>query len=494
MTKRVLIAGFKHETNTFSVLPTDIRAYQERCLYHGAEVPEVFRDTNSEIAGFMDVCERHGWEPVFSIVADASPSGVVTKAAYEEITGRILQDALAEGPVDAVLLQLHGAMVAEHTDDGEGLLLRMLRMQLGANVPIGATLDLHGNVTDDMARYSDVLVSYRTYPHIDQRDIANECGQLIARTIAGEIAPVVTVRRGPVLLGIDHGRTTAPGPMLEALAKAAVLTERPEVLSVSVMAGFAPADIPDVGPSVIVVGDGDDRAHRAEADRIVEFIWETRAVRTVSPATCADALRIARAEGKPGAPVVIADAADNPGGGGYGDSTGLLHALHESGLEKVAFGALIDPESAAACHAAGVGAHVPLQLGGKVDGVSGPPLACTAEVLALSDGRFRLEGPMQRGVPVDMGPSAAVRVGGLDIVIGSRRYQNYDRMFFMSFGLTPGDYAVVALKSAQHFRAAYAPGASAIVMVDEGNGITTMNPTSRTYRNVRRPIYPLDLE
>ena len=492
MTKRVLIAGFKHETNTFSILPTDIAAYRERVLYSGAEVAEVFRDTNSEIAGFMDVAERHGWQPCFSVVADASPSGRVTQAAYDEITGRILEDAVSDGPVDAVLLQLHGAMVAEHTDDGEGLLLHLLRKKLGATVPIGVTLDLHANVTDDMARYGDVIVSYRTYPHVDQREVANECGDLIARTVAGEISPVCTVRRGPLLTGVDHGRTTAPGPMLDALAMAKSISDGPTTLSVSVLAGFGAADIPDVGPSVVVVGDGYDPAHRSDADRLVSFIWETREIRTVEPATNAEAIAVAREKGSVGAPVVIADAADNPGGGGYGDSTGLLHALHGSGIEKVAFGALFDPESATACHAAGVGSHIDLRLGGKVDAISGQPLACQFEVVALSDGRFRLEGPMQAGVPVELGPSAAVKVGGLDIVIASRRYQNYDRMFFRSLGLEPANYAVIAVKSSQHFRAAYAPGASAVVMVDEGNGITSMDVESRPYTKVRRPIWPFD--
>jgi microcystin degradation protein MlrC len=493
MTKRVLIAGFKHETNTFSVLPTDIESYRERGLFSGTEVADVFRDTNSEIAGFMDVAQRYGWQPCLSAVADASPSGRVTQAAYEEITGRILADAVADGPVDAVLLQLHGAMVADHTDDGEGLLLQQLRQKLGSSVPIGVTLDLHANVTDDMARYADVIVSYRTYPHIDQREVANECGDFIARAVAGEIAPVTTVRRAPMLNGVDLGRTTAPGPMRDALALAKEISEGPTVLSISVLAGFAAADIPDVGPSVVIVGDGYDPAHRAEADRIVSFMWQTRDMRTVEPSTNAEAVAVARENAKVGAPVVIADAADNPGGGGYGDSTGLLHALHESGLEKIAFGALFDPESAAACHAAGKGAEVDLHLGGKVDTISGPPLVCKGEVLALSDGRFRLEGPMQAGVPVDMGPSAAVRVGGLDIVVGSRRYQNYDRNFFRTLGLEPADYAVIAVKSSQHFRAAYAPGASTVVMVDEGNGITTLDVKSRTYAHVRRPIWPFDL-
>lgn len=493
MTMRVLIAGFKHETNTFSILPTGLDAYRERCLYYGEDIPPAYADTNSEIAGFMDVCERHRWKPVYSVVGDASPSGRVTREAFDEIAGRIVTDATRDGGVDAILLQLHGAMVAEHTPDGEGLLLQMLRDAVGPWVPIGVTLDLHGNVTADMARYADVIVSYRTYPHIDQREIATECGELIARALDGAIRPVVTVRRAPLLTGVDHGRTTGPGPMLDALAKAGELMKKPEVLSVSVMAGFSTADIPDAGPSVVIVTNGHQANASLLADGIVGFMWETRGNKTVKLATSADAIAVARAKGRPGSPVVIADAADNPGGGGYGDSAKLLRALVDSGIDKVAFGALFDPETAAACHKAGVGASLPVRLGGKVDGKFGPPVEGEATVLALSDGKFRFEGPMQRGVPVDMGPSAAVRIGGVDVVVASRRYQNYDRMFFLSLGIDPGTYAVVAVKSSQHFRAAYQPLASEVVVVDEGNGITTQDIRSRTYTNVRRPIYPLDL-
>lgn len=494
MTKRVLIAGFKHETNTFSLLPTDLDSYASRCLFYGAEIAEVYADTNSEIAGFLDVCKAQSWEPVLSVVGDASPSGRVTEDAYQTITGRILEDAGADGGVDAVLLQLHGAMVAEHTFDGEGTLLRLLRAKVGPNVPIGVTLDLHGNVTADMARYADVIVSYRTYPHIDQRDIATECAQLIAKALSGEIRPVCHVRRGPLLTGIDHGRTTAPGPMRDALAQAAALMQEPNIHSISVMAGFSTADIPDAGPSVVIVADAGCDEACLKADQIVEHIWKTRRDGTVALKSSAEAIEIARAKGTPGKPVVIADFADNPGGGGYGDSMRLLRGLIESGLEDVAFGALYDPEAAAACHAAGEGAEVTLMLGGKVDAQYGPPLEVTGTVKKLSDGRFKFEGPMQRGVPVDMGPSAALQVGHVEIVIGSRRYQNYDRMFFLSLGIDPNAKAVVGVKSAQHFRAAYGPMASEIVVVDEGNGITTRDLTSRTYRNIRRPIFPLDLD
>ena len=380
MSKRVLIGGFKHETNTFSLLQTDLDAYRARCLYRGDEVLEIFRETNSEIAGFLDVCTANAWLPAPSIVADASPSGPVTKKAFEEIRATLLQDATAEGGVDAVLLQLHGAMVAEHLSDGEGQLLRSMREALGPNVPIGATLDLHANVTEDMARYADVIVSYRTYPHVDQRDIAVECAALIAKTLNKQISPVCHVRRPPLLTGLDHGRTTAPGPMRQALEQAADLMQSPGVHSVSVLAGFDPADIPDAGPSVVIVSErGNDAAVR-QADQIVAHIWETRNVHTVELKSTAEAIALARTKGQPGRPVVIADFADNPGGGGYGDSTLLLRSLIDSDLQNVGYGALYDPESAAACHLAGEGSTVSLSLGGKVDRQFGPPVDVTGDV------------------------------------------------------------------------------------------------------------------
>ena len=492
MSKRVLIGGFKHETNTFSVLQTDLDAYRARCLYHGEEVLEIFRETNSEIAGFLDVCAENAWVPVPSIVADASPSGPVTKDAYDEITTTLLQDATAGGGVDAVLLQLHGAMVAEHLSDGEGQLLRSLREELGPNVPIGVTLDLHANVTEDMVRYADVVVSYRTYPHVDQREIAVECAAHVAKTLEKEINPVCYVRRPPMLTGLDHGRTTSPGPMQQALAQAADLMESTGVHSVSVLAGFSPADIPDAGPSVIVVTDRDNDAAERQADQIVAHIWETRNVHTVELKSTAEAIALARTKGKPGQPVVIADFADNPGGGGYGDSTLLLRSLIESDLQNVGYGALFDPESAEACHLAGEGSTVSLSLGGKVDPQFGPPVDVTANVVKLTNGKFILEGPMQAGIPINMGPSALIEVRGVQLVIGSQRYQNFDRMYFKSFEVDLDQLAVIAVKSSQHFRAAYGELATDIVVVDEGNGITTEDAGSRDYKNLRRPIHPID--
>ena len=257
MTHRVLMAGFRHETNTFSRLPTDLAAFEARALYRGAEIERAYQGTQTEMAAFFDACPRHGWTPIPVLAADATPSGKVTRAAFETFTNEILAALDSEGPVDALFLPLHGAMVTEHEEDGEGALLEAIRAKVGRALPIAVTLDLHANVTDRMAALADIIVSYRTYPHIDQYAIATEALDLLARTLAGEIAPRCTVARGALLDAVDHGRTTAPGPMTEVLASAAKFGAEPGVLSVSINAGFPWADIRDAGPTAVVVGDGE---------------------------------------------------------------------------------------------------------------------------------------------------------------------------------------------------------------------------------------------
>ncbi|MGE0697884.1 MAG: M81 family metallopeptidase [Hyphomicrobiaceae bacterium] len=494
MARKVLIGGFKHETNTFSRLLTGLDAYRARSLHIGGDIAKAYAGTRTEIAAFLDAAKRHGWQPILSIVGDATPSGLVTREAFDTFAGHMLETIRTEGAVDAVLLQLHGAMVCEHTPDGEGSLLRLVRRAVGPDVPIGVTLDLHANVTHAMAHNADVIVAYRTYPHIDSYEIATECADLIARTLAGEIHPTVTLAQGAMIDGLDHGRTTTPGPMTEAIAMARDMMREPGVHSVSVLAGFAKADIADVGPSALVVGDGYDPRFRDMATRIMTHAWETRHRTSLVPLTAAEAVRIAREKGRAGTPVVIADYADNPGGGGYSDSAGLLKAMIDAGLDNAAMSAICDPEAAAACHKAGIGGRLRLAIGGKIDPLFGPTIEAEGTVTALTDGRFRIEGPMMRGVEVNMGPSAVFRIGGVEVVLASKRYQNYCQTFFSSLGIEPRSRTVLAVKSMQHFRAAYQPIASEVLIVDEGNGITSNDVSKLPYRHVRRPIFPLDLD
>ncbi len=229
------------------------------------------------------------------------------------------------------------------------------------------------------------------------------------------------------------------------------------------------------------------------ADALIETIWRTRHRSTVASSSSADALaRIGPAQA--GAPVVLADFADNPGGGGYGDATRLLGAMLAAGLEQAAFATMYDPEVASACHSAGVGAEVNLRLGGKIDTRYGEPLLVHGKVVSLSDGRFDLEGPMMQGTPIAMGPTAVLNANGVDIVVTSGRFQALDRGYFRHAGIEPSEQRVLAVKSAHHFRAAFGPIASDIYVVDDGGGLTSRNFKELRYTRVRRPVFPLDLD
>ncbi|WP_425407342.1 M81 family metallopeptidase [Hwanghaeella sp.] len=499
MSHRILIAKFAHETNRFSNRPTGLEEFRTNLLYMGPEIVDRLRGTNSEIAGFIDIAEIEGWQIVPTVAANAGPSGIVTAEAVRFVTDAILT-GLDEGPVDGVLLALHGAMVTELSDDGEGALFGALRERLGPDVPIMATLDLHANVTDAMAERVTALFSYRTYPHVDMRDRGAEAGRLLARCLAGECRPVTVVCRAPLLVGCDDGRTTnAGGQMLDHLAAARRLEqEEPGLLTVSVNAGFVDADIDVAGPSVTVTGDGDSPRWRALGDGIMAEIWRRRdefSVEILSPEKTIEKALHSRGK-KDSGPVVIADYADNPGAGAYGDATRLLEEMLAAGIADAAFGGLYDPKSASEMHKAGIGAELTLSLGGKTEpSRGGGPLTLTGTVAALGDGKFVYEGPMLTGVTGDLGPCACFRVpagdGVIDILVASNNVQMLDRALFRSVGIQPEEKRFLAVKSQQHFRGAFGPIASEILVCDTG-AMSSDDLSYRTFKHVRRPIYPLD--
>ena len=494
MTARILIAGFKHETHSFSRLPTTLDDYRARALLYGAELDQL-RGTATEIAGFLDACDEYGWEPVNAVFADATPSGKVSRDAFDHVSDCIVKTAQECGPIDGMLLCLHGAMVCEHELDGEGALLRRIRQELGRDLTIAATHDLHANVSDEFASWVDILVSYRTYPHIDQYEVARQAGELMARALAGEITPRVRVARNSMIAGLDHGRTTSTGPMTELLdlAKAWTLEHR-DLLSMSINAGFSRADTPETGPSVVMVTNGDCPAGNDLINESLDHIWSTRHVETVKTLTLDEVVEILRDGIAGSGPVVIADYADNPGGGGYGDSTDLLRALLEAGITGIAFANMMDEETTRAAHEAGVGSMIDVQLGGKLGPEFGGPIAIKARVRALTDGRFQFEGPMLRGQHVDMGPTAVLEADGLEVVVTGKRFQSYDPMFFKHAGIEPTTRDIIVVKSAQHFRAAFGPLSRCVLVVDSGGGLTTDDLSKFSYQHIPRPAFPLDTD
>lgn len=489
---RVLTGDFNHETNTFSRVPTGIPAFEAYLAVTGPDIAARFRDVNHEQAGFFDCAAEFGWDLTTTVVASANPGGTVTGDAFERYAGLILDAAREKGPWDGVALSLHGAMVAEGYPDAEGELLGRLRTIIGPDVPVAVTLDLHANVSPRMAALADIIVSYKTYPHVDMRDAARHAGRLLQQAMDGHIRPRTIRMQPPQLEGLDGGRTDA-GPMPALLEKARSHEGEPGILAVSLNAGFALADTPCVGPSVTVSHDigAADRACTIAAEMALA-IWASRDTVTNTYLTPAQAVAKAQGLRGRGKPVIIADYADNPGAGAYGDATALLAAMLDAGVENACFGALCDPQAAAQLHGSPVGTDVTLALGGKNDpAMGGGPLQLTGRIMGLFDGAHMFEGPMYQGLTKSFGPTAVFRVDGVDILVTSRNMQILDRMNFAAFGIDPARKSIVALKSMQHFRAAFEPLAQAVLVCDSG-ALARPSRSALPFRHVRRPIHPLD--
>ena len=493
--KRVLTGRFMHETNTFSIVKTDMALWRRRDFHTENEIPMVFRGTRSALGATFEAADKYGWTLIHPISANANPSGTVTDDAFETIGGMILAAAERQGPIDGVLFHLHGAMVTESHEDGEGELLERLRGVIGPDIPIVVTLDLHANVTEKMAEQASALIAFRTYPHIDMYERAWQGAELLEQAMAGKIKPRTIIARRPMIHGLDWGRTQK-GPMAELIARGEALERAGEVLAVSVCAGFSLANIRDVGPSVTVTidelgGGGVGPPARDFAETFMDHAWVTREYTSLHLLSVAAA--VARAgEGRGGdKPLIIADYTDNPGGGGYGDATAFLKGLVDAQVEGIAFHAIYDPEAVEAGLAAGLGPAT-LTLGGKTDpSRGGGPLTLSGEVTCLTTGKFIAYGPMGGGVERNYGPSMVFRVGGIDIILISNNGQATDLGQFTSLGIDPTRYPTVAVKSMQHFRAAFEPIAREVILVDTG-ALCSEHYTAELYDRVPRPVWPID--
>lgn len=492
MSFTVLTAELQHESNTFSLRATGLDDFRARYFMIGDEALRERGDANTPLAGFLDVARAQGWRVVHPLSAGATPAGPVTREAYERLAGLIVEAAQEHaGAVDGVLLGLHGAMVAEHLEDGEGELLARLRAVLGPRVPIAMTLDPHATVTEAMAAQAQIIVSYKTYPHVDMRDCAVQAATVLGRAMRGEIRPVTLRESIPMLEEATCGRTDV-GPMIERIARARAYEREPDVFAVSVNAGFASADIREVGPTVLVTCQGDLDRHRAFARSIAADIWERRRDSVTTFLSVEEAAARARAFDARRGPLVIADYADNPGGGAYGDSTTLLAALLAADVRDAALGGLVDAQAVAALSRHAPGDRVRLTIGGKTDPrVGGAPLEVEGALLRLSEGGFVGDGPMLGGLKGSFGPTAVLRVGGVDVLLISNATQLLDLGQFRAFGIEPTAKRVVAVKSMQHFRAAFEPVAGEILVCD-GGGLCTPDMTKLVFKRARRPIFPLD--
>ncbi len=491
MTLRVLTAEISHETNTFNIHPTDIQNFRDRCLLDGPAAIAQRGEANTELAGVLDVGRSHGWQITHAISASAGPGGRVTDKALDVLCAPLLA-AAGQGGWDGIFLILHGAMVTASYDDGEAEILRRVRAVVGPEVPIAVTLDPHANVSAAMCDLAQILISFTTYPHVDIRTTAHRAAELLQRTMTGEIHPITLRAHCPMLEEANGGRTDI-GPMVARHAMAREFETRQGIFAVSINGAFPNADIAIVGPTVLVTCEVGHDGAQGMAQTIADDIWARRAEALNTYLSVEQAGAMAATWETGAGPLVIADYADNPGAGAYGDSTALLSALLAAGVGDACFGPMIDPKVAHRLQSETVGNTVTLHLGGKTaPELGGGPIEVTDTVQWLGEGVFVGSGPILGGQRRSYGDTAVLRVQGIDILIVSIAHQILDLRQFETFGIDPQKLRVVALRSMQHFRAAFAPIAGEIIVCDSG-ALCTLDYATLGYRSVPRPIYPLDI-
>ncbi len=491
---RIATGGICHETNTFAEGTTRLDDFlgsgRAPGVLVGEQVVATFRGTSTCTGAFVAGAEELGFELVPLIWAVAQPSGTVEQAAYEELAAMLLERLEAAMPVDGVLLDLHGAMVTEHLDDAEGDLLKRIRQLVGPGVPMAATLDLHANITAEMASQADALIGYDTYPHIDHLERGREAVQIVVDAIGGRIRPVTGFARVDMLMGPPKQCTLVP-PMKEIFAAVHAMEKRPDILAITLAGGFPFADTPHTGAAVVVNADNDGEAAQAAAEEMAELVWSRREAFRLELTPVDEAIRYAIEAGA--GPVILADGSDNPGGGAPCDGTVMLQALVEANAPHATVAIIADPEAVGQAIAAGVGNQVTLTVGGKTDSRHGSPLTLSGYVRLIADGRYVNRGPMMTGFPVSMGRTVVFVVGEVEVVLTERRIQPFDMEALRCVGIEPTRRLIIGLKSAVHFRADYQKIATKIFEIDTPG---VHNPDVRQYRYERRrhPMWPLDDE
>ncbi|USG60793.1 M81 family metallopeptidase [Sneathiella marina] len=487
---RILIAMMKHETNTFSPIVADWQRFQDWSAYLGEDALKAYEGTGMPFGAYVELARAAGAEIITPVAAEAMPSGPVTEHAFNMMADAILE--VVRDGVDAAMLDLHGAMVAEHTDDGEGTLLEKIR-QIDPDLPIAVTLDLHCNLTDKIMDNCTALIGYKTYPHVDMYEVGKQIGEVLLDSMAGKVTPVMSWGNTQ-LLSQTLRQGTDNEPMATLIRMCEEAEQEPGVLAATAFGGFALADIRDAGNSVIVVTDGDKAKADEVRDRILARAWDLREDFIYEHTPLED--QVAKAKDMTEGPVLLLDHADNCGSGATQDVMTVIEEVLRQGLEDVAVGAVWDPAAVQEMQKAGVGSTITLKLGGKTDmpqiGEVGEPLTLTGTVKTLTNGEWIVRGPMYTGVKVFMGPTAVLETENMEIVIVSNHHEPWDTGVFTSVGIQPEYKRYLILKSRIHYRAGFAPIGKATLTLD-GKGVTTSDNNLLRYEKVRRPIYPLDL-
>ena len=489
---RIAVGGILHETHSFAQPKTSLEHFQHQALHYGQELLDILGAARSAIGGMIQAGTKQGWTLLPTAYGAAMPGGIVVERAYQEMLGELTSRLRAALPLDGVLLALHGAMVTEEHLDPETHILEEVRKVVGPDVPIIAVLDMHGNISQETAALADVLVAFNTNPHIDPHARGIEAVEVLAQLLQENVRPTTAHVALPLLLS-PQATGTDDLPLRAVHARAAEMKATGEVVSICVMGGFAYADTPYTGASIIVTTNQDAALAQRYAQELAALLWEQK--EAALPQFLAPQAAVAQALAQPGGPVLLVDSADNIGGGTPGDGTDALRAMLDLKVQEGTI-VLADAEAVAACVAAGEGAEITLAVGGKTDEWHGEPIHVRGVVRKLSNGVFTCELPENHfasfyGTTVDMGSTAWLRVEGINILLTERKTPPFDLGQLRHIGVIPEQQKMIVVKSAVAYRAAYMPIAAAVVEMDTA-GLCTANLSRFPYQHLRRPLYPLD--
>ncbi|MFZ5782919.1 MAG: M81 family metallopeptidase [Pseudomonadota bacterium] len=481
---RLFTATLATETNTFSPLPTSLQNYRESVFFRPGEHPaDAPRMCTAPLFVARKRAEAEGFELIEGSCFAASPAGTTNRADYEAMRDEILEQLRAALPLDGVLLGLHGAMVAHGYDDVEGDMIERARAIVGPTCVIGVELDPHCHLTLKRLSGADIIVLYKEFPHTDVVERAQDVLDLVLATLRGDIRPVMSVYDCRQI----QSYPTTLQPMRSLVDQIMAMEGRDGILSVSIAHCFPYGDVPELGTRVLVVADGDKKKADALATMLGEELVSLRG-KTRPPALDV-AAGIAEGVAFNDLPVVIADPADNAGGGAPSDNTDILRHLIETGVEDACLGPIWDPIAVRICFDAGLGARIGLRFGGKIAPSSGQPVDAEVEIIGLRRDAWQRFGPTQ----VPLGDCAAVRVGGIEVVLIANRTQATGLELFTNLGIDPTKRKIVVVKSTNHFMAAYGPIAKKVIYV-ESSGPLSRDPRKVPYVKVQRPIWPLDAD
>jgi len=481
---RVVIGMMMHETNTFSTVGTTLADYDP--LY-GEDLINTHRGTRSGIGGFLDVLERHGVDVISTMGGHATPAGPIRNSDYRVFVDTITRGIREAGKVEGVLLALHGAMVAEGVPEAEGTLLSEVRKEVGPKTPIIITLDLHGLISGLMVKNCDAIYGYDTNPHVDMFERGAEAAEAMVRAMKGEVRPVVAFKKLRMLPPTINQRTTE-GPMVKLLETAFRMEKQPRVLNVCIFPAFPYADVERVGSAVVAVTDDDPALAQRLCDELGEKMWARRGefLKPLTPIKEA----VDEAIKAPAGPIILADVADNPGGGAPGDGTEILRELIRRGAKNVGIACIKDPEAVERSIQAGVKGTVTMEIGAKTDSFHGKPIRVTGKIRTITDGKF-VHKAGAVGLPADVGRTAVIDVDGIEVILTEKSHAPNDPEIYRRNGIEPRDKKILVLKSRGHFRAAYEPFSRKVIEVD-APGLTSPNLGWFNYKNIPRPIWPFD--